>query len=253
MHLAARVHQMAEGSGPTSFYDDVNYVGSLNLAKIAQAQGIRRMIFLSSIKVNGEERKAPYRSDDNPNPVDPYGQSKYKAEKGLQCLSSNSGLGLVIIRPPLVYGVGVKANFAQLVRWVKNKVPLPLAGINNHRSMVGIDNLCDLIITCLQSPAAVGQTLLVSDGETVSTSVLVNRIAKAYGVKARLFWLPQTLLKLIGRLIGKADTVERLLGSLSVDIEPTCRLLNWHPPVTMQETLDLMARHERQTSQEVQK
>lgn len=244
IHLAAHVHRMGDTDEQESVYTQVNCQGSLNLARAASTAGVGRFIFLSSIKVNGEERQTAYCASDEPKPQDVYARSKYAAEQGLQLLAQEKSLSLVIIRPPLVYGEGVKANFLQLTGWVKRGIPMPLAGIYNQRSMVSVVNLVDLIRVCINHPDADGQVLLVSDGETVSTSQLVERIARSYSVNARLFKCPAGLLHLFARLTGRADSLERLLGSLTVDINPTCERLSWTPPVTMQQTLLAMATKE---------
>ncbi|MEH6651173.1 MAG: NAD-dependent epimerase/dehydratase family protein [Motiliproteus sp.] len=239
IHLAAFVHQM-RGDAESKEYDRVNHQGTLNLARAAISSGVRRFVFLSSIKVNGEERESPYCLDDIANPVGAYAISKYAAEQGLRKLEQDLALDVVIIRPPLVYGTGVKANFLALVSLVKRGVPLPLATLNNQRSLVSIFNLVSLISHCLSHSAACQGVLFVCDGEAISTPELIQRIATAYGVRSRLLSCPVALLRFLGKLSGRSTSVNRLIGSLSIDMSETCQRLNWQPPVTMQYTLEKM-------------
>lgn len=240
VHCAARVHIMQDvDSDPLEAYRQVNVRGTLNLASQAAESGVKRFVFVSSIKVNGEETRNghPFTADDTPAPQDPYGVSKLEAEEGLQQISAETGMAVVIVRPPLVYGPGVKANFASMVRWVSKGVPLPLGNIGNRRSMVALDNLVDLLATCVVHPAAAGQTFLVSDGEDVSTTELLRRTALAMGKPARLLPIPEVFLRLGATLLGKRELAQRLCGSLQVDIEKTHRLLNWQPPLTLDQGL----------------
>jgi nucleoside-diphosphate-sugar epimerase len=240
IHLAARVHVMQEATAdPLAEFRRVNVQGTLNLARQAAAAGVRRFVFVSSVKVNGEatEPGRPFRADDVPAPLDAYGISKMEAEQGLRELSAQAGMEVVIIRPPLVYGPGVKANFSAMMRWLKRGVPLPLGAIHNQRSLVALDNLVDLIVTCLTHPAAANQTFLVSDGEDVSTAELLRRTGQAMGHPARLIPVPVGWLKLAAALVGKKDVAQRLCGSLQVDIEKTQRLLGWKPPLTLDQGL----------------
>lgn len=240
VHCAARVHIMQDvDSDPLEAYRQVNVRGTLNLASQAAESGVKRFVFVSSIKVNGEETRNghPFTADDTPAPQDPYGVSKLEAEEGLQQISAETGMAVVIVRPPLVYGPGVKANFASMVRWVSKGVPLPLGNIGNRRSMVALDNLVDLLATCVVHPAAAGQTFLVSDGEDVSTTELLRRTALAMGKPARLLPIPEVFLRLGATLLGKRELAQRLCGSLHVDIEKTHRLLNWQPPLTLDQGL----------------
>lgn len=235
VHCAARVHVMQDNaSDPLQAYRHVNVEGTLHLARQAAAAGVRRFVFVSSIKVNGESTLpgVPFTADDAPAPLDPYGVSKMEAEQGLQEISAQTGMEVVIVRPPLVYGPEVKANFAAVMRWVARGVPLPLGAIHNARSMVALDNLVDLLVTCLSHPAAAGQTFLVSDGEDVSTTSLLRRTAQAMGKQAFLLPVPAGLLQLAAALLGKRDVAQRLCGSLQVDIGKTRRLLGWSPPLT---------------------
>jgi nucleoside-diphosphate-sugar epimerase len=240
VHLAARVHVMHEiTTDPLAEFRRVNVQGTLNLARQAAAAGVRRFIFISSIKVNGESTQTgvPFTADDTPAPLDAYGVSKTEAEQGLRELAVQTGMEVVIIRPPLVYGPGVKANFATMMRWLKRGVPLPLGAIHNQRSLVALDNLVDLILRCLTHPAAAHQTFLVSDGEDVSTTELLRRMGQAMGHPARLIPVPSGMLKLAGALVGKSDVVQRLCGSLQVDIAKTRDILGWTPPVSLDEGL----------------
>lgn len=241
IHCAARVHMMQDSvSDPFSEYQKVNVAGTLNLARQAARAGVKRFVFLSSIKVNGEETQlgGPYSAHDVPAPEDAYGISKAEAEAGLRLLSLETGMEVVIIRPPLVYGPGVKGNFSSLLRWVARGLPLPLGlATTNRRSLVGLDNLVDLILTCVDHPKAANQTLLVSDGEDLSTADLLRRIGQALNRPARLIPVPVNILIIASRLLGKSSIAQRLLGSLQVDISETCTLLNWKPPVSVDEGL----------------
>ncbi len=205
----------------------------------------QRFVFISTIKVNGEGTPLgqPYTADDVPAPVDPYGVSKHEAELGLMRLAEETGMEVVIIRPVLVYGPGVKANFLSMMRWLHKGIPLPLGAIHNQRSLVALDNLVDLIVTCLHHPAAANQTFLVSDGEDLSTTALLRRTAAALGRPARLIPVPVRVLRTAAHLLGKADFAQRLYGSLQVDISKTRELLGWSPPVSVDDALHKTARH----------
>jgi nucleoside-diphosphate-sugar epimerase len=239
IHLAARVHVMQEANAdPLPEYRRVNVLGTLNLAEQAAKSGVRRFVFISSIGVNGALTfKKPFTSEDQAQPHSPYAQSKYEAELGLQDLAAKTGMEVVIIRPPLVYGPGAPGNFGSLMGWLQRGVPLPLGAIHNQRSLVALDNLVDLIVTCLTHPAAANQTFLVSDGEDVSTTELLRRMGQAMGRPARLIPVPASWLKLAATLVGKQDVAQRLCGSLQVDIEKTRRLLGWTPPLSLDEGL----------------
>jgi len=240
VHLAARVHVMADkATNPLYEFRRVNVQGTLNLARQAAAAGVRRFVFISSVKVNGEATRPgnAFTADDAPAPLDAYGISKMEAEQGLRSIATETGMELVIIRPPLVYGPGVKANFASMMRWLKRGVPLPLGAIHNQRSLVALGNLVDLIVTCLTHPAAANQTFLVSDGEDVSTTELLRRMGQAMHRPARLIPVPAGLLMQAAALVGKGDMAQRLCGSLQVDIEKTRRLLGWQPPLTLDQGL----------------
>ena len=240
VHCAARVHVMADtATNPLDEFRRVNVQGTLNLAQQAAAAGVRRFVFVSSIKVNGESTHSgrPFRAGDVPAPLDAYGVSKMEAEQGLRELSAQTGMEVVIIRPPLVYGPEAPGNFGSLVRWLKRGVPLPLGAIYNQRSLVALDNLVDLIVTCLTHPAAANQTFLVSDGEDVSTTELLRRMSRAMGCPARLVPVPASWLKLAATLVGKQDMAQRLCSSLQVDIAKTRDVLGWRPPLSLDQGL----------------
>lgn len=240
VHCAARVHVMNELSlDPLEDYRKVNVQGSLNLARQAARAGVRRFVFVSSIKVNGEVTQPgqTFTADDVPEPLDPYGVSKMEAEQGLRDIGVQSGMEVVIVRPPLVYGPGVKANFAAMMRWVARGIPLPLGSIHNARSMVALENLVDLLVTCLKHPAAAGQTFLVSDGEDVSTTELLIRVSNVMGKKTLLLPVPVFLLEWSAAMLGKRAVAQRLCSSLQVDIEKTRRFLGWNPPLTLNQGL----------------
>lgn len=241
VHLAARVHVMNDKSpDPLAEFRRVNVEGTAALARQAAAAGVRRFVFLSSVKVNGEFTEAvqPFTADDEPAPEDPYGVSKYEAEKLLQKIAAETGMEVVIIRSPLVYGPGVKANFESMMRWLARGVPLPLAAVTeNRRSLLALDNLVDLIVTCLNHPAAANQTFLVSDGEDLSTAELLKRMGAAMGQTVRLFYMPPALLRLGATVLNKPGIYQRLCGSLRLDITKTKHVLEWSPPVTVDEGL----------------
>lgn len=240
VHCAARVHVMKDYViNQLQVYRDVNVNSTLNLAHQAARAGVRRFVFVSSIKVNGEttQPSQPFTADDVPEPLDPYGVSKLEAEQGLREIEAQTGMEVVIVRPPLVYGPGVKANFDSMMRCVARGIPLPLGAIHNARSMVALDNLVDLLVTCVKHPAAAGQTFLVSDGEDVSTTGLLRRTAQAMGKKAFLLPVPAFVLEWGAALLGKRAVAQRLCGSLQLDINKTRQLLGWTPPVSVDEGL----------------
>jgi len=246
IHCAARVHVMNETAQDVlAEFRKANVVGTLNLARNAARSGVKRFIYISSIKVNGERTKPgrPFLSSDKASPLDPYGISKFEAEEGLKKISLETGMELVIIRPPLVYGPGVKANFLSMMRWLEKNYPLPLGAVSNQRSIVFIENLVDLVIVCINHPAAAGRVLLVSDGTDVSTTQLLQRMAIALGKKDRLLPVPAQLLRIVGSLTGRTHLIQRLCDSLQVDISETCKTLNWTPPVSMDLALQRTARH----------
>ena len=241
IHAAARTHILREEAlDPLAEYRRVNVDGTLNLARQAAAAGVQRLVFISSIKVNGEATTLgrPFTADDTPAPEDAYGLSKAEAEVALKQVSHETGMEVTIIRPPLIYGLGVKGNFASLVSSVRRGLPLPLGGVTqNRRSFVGIDNLVDLILVCADHPKAANQTFLVSDGEDLSTTELLRRIGKALKQPARLIWVPVGAISFIAGLTGKKAISQRLLGSLQVDINKTCEMLDWKPSVALVEGL----------------
>lgn len=246
VHCAARVHVMKDkAADPLAAFREVNVEATLNLARQAAACGAKRFIFISSIKVNGEGT-APgtaYSADDLPAPIDPYGISKLEAEQGLKALAAVTGMEVVIIRPVLVYGPGVKANFLSMMRWLYLGVPLPFGAVHNRRSLVAIDNLVDLIVTCSNHPAAANQVFLASDGEDLSTTQLLRKLAGALGRPARLLPIPAWLMSGAAALLGQRALSDRILGSLQVDISKNQQLLGWVPPVTLDKALGLTAQH----------
>ena len=240
IHAAARVHVINEtASDPLTAFQVVNVDATLNLARQAVSAGVKRFVFISSIKVNGESTEPghAFTEADTPNLQDAYGQSKHEAEQGLRQLSADTGMEVVIIRPPLVYGPGVKANFASLMRAVQRGWPLPLGTVHNQRSLVALDNLVDFIVTCITHPRAANQTFLVSDGEDLSTPDLIRRMARAVNRPARLLPVPVWALKAGALLLGKGDAVQRLCGNLQVDISKSRTLLGWNPPISVDEGL----------------
>ncbi len=244
VHLAARVHVMNEVAvDALAEFRKVNVEGTLNLAMQAAKAGVKRFIFVSSIKVNGEHTLAdcPFTANDDANPQDPYGISKHEAEQGLLLIAQQTGMEVVIIRPPLVYGAGVKANFASMMRVVKRGIPLPLGAIHNKRSFVYVGNLVSLIVRCIDHPAAANQVFLVSDGCDLSTTELLQKCAVALGVKARLLPVPQKLLAFSLALLGKRAVAQRLSGNLQVDISKAHSLLGWEPPVSVEDGLKATA------------
>jgi len=245
VHCAARVHIMKETStDPLAAFREMNVKGTACLAEQAADNGVKRFVFISSIKVNGETTSGrPFTADNTPAPEDPYGISKWETEQVLQKIAEKTGLEVVIIRPPLVYGPGVRANFLRLMQAVKLGMPLPLGAINNRRSLVALDNLIDLIDTCLNHPDASNQTFLVSDGSDLSTTALVKNMAVALGRPTRLIPVPESLLRVVAKLLGKTSIVQRLCGSLQVDINKTREMLSWSPPVTVNEALRKTAAH----------
>jgi len=267
IHLAARVHVMKDkAADPLAEFLKVNLYGTSNLAQQAASAGVKRFVYVSSVKVNGERTLSPNPSDittshstrrqirqvagyplgegksvffesDEPNPQDPYGVSKWRAEQDLQRIAHETGLEVVIVRPPLVYGPGVKGNFIRLLAAIDRGIPLPLAGANNVRSLVYVGNLVDALIACATHPAAAGQTYLVSDGEDVSTARLAEKIASALGRNSRSFYFPPGLLRAAATLLGRAEQMDRLFGSLRVSDEKIRGELGWQPPYSMEQGL----------------
>lgn len=241
VHAAARVHVLNDcAENPDDEYFRVNVASTLNLAEQAVAAGVKRFIFISSIKVSGESTHPgqPFTADQPAAPSDAYGISKCKAEQGLRELADRTGLEVVIIRPVLVYGPGVKANFFNMMRWMDKGIPLPLGAVDNRRSLVALDNLVDLIERCTWHPAAANQTFLVSDGEDLSTTDLLRQVARSLGKPARLIPVPVWLLKTVASLLGKKAFSQRLCGSLQVDISKTCTMLDWTPPMGVEAAMN---------------
>ncbi|MEQ1528084.1 MAG: SDR family oxidoreductase [Methylococcales bacterium] len=240
IHLAARVHITRENAANSlAEFRKVNVQGTINLAKQAAKAGVKRFIFISSIKFNGEATRPglPFTADDPPAPVDAYGISKREAEDALRLLAGETGMEVVIIRPPIVYGPGVKANFRAMLYWLNNSIPLPLGAIHNQRSLLALDNLVDLIETCVSHPSAANQTFLVADGEDLTTTELIKRMAIALGKKTYLLPVPVWLIKLIAVMLGKKNIAQKLCDSLQVDTRKTRELLGWEPPVSVDEAL----------------
>lgn len=239
IHLAARAHILEErAADPLAAFLEVNTLGTLRLATLAAQSGVRRFIFLSSVKVNGESSGLRgFAASDPPAPVDPYGVSKLRAEQGLVQLASETGMEIVIVRPPLIYGPGVGANFLRLVRLVDRGIPLPVGAVRNERSLVSIWNLCDLLVVCLQAPAAANRTFMVSDGHDLSTAGLVRQLAKALGRKPRIVNVPPSLLGLAARLTGQMAEYTRLCGSLKIDMTDTIRTLEWRPAHSIEQSI----------------
>lgn len=240
IHSAARVHVMNDlSTDPLADFRKVNVDGTLALARQAVAAGVKRFVFVSSIKVNGEKTElgSPYSADDRPNPVDPYGVSKYEAEQALLALAQETGLEVVIVRPVLVYGPGVKANFRNMMKWVSRGVPLPLGAIHNKRSLVALDNLVDLILTCAEHPAAVNQVFLASDGNDLSTTQILQQLGVAMNKPTRLLPVPMSWLGFAFGLLGKRKFSQRLCGSLQVDITKNQQLLGWKPSVSVEDAM----------------
>jgi len=240
IHLAARVHVMKDkAADPLAEFLKVNLYGTPNLAQQAASAGVKRFVYVSSVKVNGEQTTAnrPFWESDEPDPQDPYGMSKWRAEQDLQRIAHETGLEVVIVRPPLVYGPGVKGNFISLLAAIDRGIPLPLAGANNVRSLVYVGNLVDALIACATHPAAAGQTYLVSDGDDVSTATLVDMIARSLGRNSRSFYFPPGLFRAAATLLGRAEQMDRLFGSLRVNDEKLRRELAWSPPYTLEQGL----------------
>lgn len=245
VHLAARVHVMNDtDSDPIEAYRRVNTDATLNLAKQAANAGVKRFVFISSIKVNGEstEEGRAFKAQDIVNPDAPYGRSKFEAEQGLLAIAEKQKMDVVIIRPPLVYGPGVKANFAMMMKWVNRSAPLPLGAVDNQRSLVALDNLVSFIIHCLEHPKAANEIFLISDDEDVSTTQLIQKIAKALQKKTRLVPVPPGLMQFFAKLLGKGDAADRLLGNLQIDSGKVKTMLNWSPVISMDGELKKMAR-----------
>ena len=240
IHLAARVHILHERAGNSlEEFRKVNVAGTEHLARVAAASGVKRFVYVSSIGVNGVQTApgSSFSEADKPSPHNAYALSKWEAEQGLLRIASETGLEVVILRPPLVYGPNAPGNFGSLMRAVQRRWPLPLAAVHNQRSLVALDNMVDFIVTCITHPQAANQTFLVSDGQDLSTTELVRGMAQAAGVPARLLPVPVWALKAGASLLGKGDAVQRLCGNLRVDMSKARSLLGWVPPVSVEEGL----------------
>jgi nucleoside-diphosphate-sugar epimerase len=238
IHLAARVQIMEDRAGDRlGEFRRINTDWTERLARAAARQGVRRFVYLSSIKVHGEASTEPFTEQDAPNPQDPYGISKWEAEQALAAVSSETGLEMVVIRSPLIYGPGVGGNVLQLLNIIRRGIPLPFASVQNRRSLVYLGNLVDALACCVRDVRAAGQTYLASDGEDLSTPDLIRRLAKALGMSVRLWPIPPTVLRLMGRLTGKGAMFDRLLGSLQVDSSKIRRELDWQPPCSVNQGL----------------
>jgi nucleoside-diphosphate-sugar epimerase len=238
VHAAARAHIMREASvDPLAECMVVNRNATLTIAQLAVIAGVKRFVFLSSIGVNGNQNSQPFLETDKPNPQEPYAVSKYEAEQGLLEIAKQTQIEVVIIRPPLVYGLNAPGNFARLLKWVSNGSPLPFGAVYNQRSLVALDNLVSFIIHCIDHPKAANEVFLISDGEDVSTTELLQKVAKAFDKKAILLPVPVSLMKFAAKLLGKADVADRLFGSLQVDSSKARDLLGWKPVISMDDQL----------------
>ena len=240
IHCAARAHVIHETEvNALAAYRSVNFEGTKHLAEQAAAAGVRRLIFLSSVGVLGihTNNRGPFSTLDIPKPVEDYALSKWEAEQALWKISDRTGLEVVIVRPPLVYGPGVKGNFLRLLQLVSSSLPLPLGSILNKRSLIGLDNLVDLLIRCIDHPTAVGQTLLVSDGDDLSTPELIRKLSKSIDKTPYLLNVPELFLRIVGKLTGQVTAIERIMSSLQIDSRYTRELLDWTPPVSTDEGL----------------
>ncbi len=245
VHLAGRVQTLAKGQDALSEYRSVNVDGTMNLARQAAKFGVKRFIFISSIKVNGEFtlKGQCFSPEDIPNPQDSYALSKSEAEFSLMELAAKAQIDVVIIRPPLIYGPGVKGYFSTLLNLINFRIPLPLGCVNeNQRSFVALDNLVDLILICIDHPMASNQTFLVSDGKVISTKALVQKVGLAMGRFPLLFPVPLCILAAVFNLLGRKSISQKLLGSLQVDITKTRELLGWHPIMSVDEALAKLAK-----------
>lgn len=240
IHAAARAHVMRDrATDPLVAYREVNVAGTRRLAEQAVRAGVHRLVLVSSVKVNGERTApgSPFTTSHPPAPEDAYGRSKWEAEKALLEATHGTELETVVVRPPLVYGPGMKGNLARLLRWVRLGVPLPFGAVANRRSLIALDNLVDVLVCCATHPRAAGETFLVSDGEDLSTAELVRRMGRAVGRPARLLPVPPACLRVVGALIGRGAEIQRLTGSLQVDIGPTCAKLGWRPVIGIDQGL----------------
>lgn len=241
VHLAARAHVLRDSLDNSKLYFETNSCGTERLAESAAAAGVRRFIYVSSVKVNGEGDRAPYTSESMPNPQDVYGESKWRAEKSLINISARTGMEAVIIRPPLVYGPGVRGNFLRLMSWAQKGAPIPLGAVRNSRSLVSVWNLCDLLLRALESPVAPGRVWMVSDGEDISTPQLAALLCTAMNKPVRLWPVPVAALKWGGVLMRRQMEIARLCESLTIDMTGTCRDLRWSPPLTLLQGIERTA------------
>ncbi|WP_404398452.1 UDP-glucose 4-epimerase family protein [Idiomarina loihiensis] len=251
IHTAARAHVMNDNElEPLSEYRKVNVEGTLNLAKQSINAGVRRFIFISSVKVNGEVTRAgsPFTFNDTPAPEDAYGLSKLEAENALKILAAQTDMEVIIVRAPLVYGRGAKGNFKALMGLAKKNVPLPFGAVKNKRSLVSLENLVSLIITCVKHPQPLNETFLVSDDHDVSTRELFETLTRAYGKKPKLWPCPVGLMRFGATILGKKAIADRLFGNLQVDITHTKKTLNWEPPVSFQQAMQTCIKHELNSS-----
>ena len=238
IHLAARVHALGDTAADAiTEFRRVNVAGTKHLAQTAASMGVRRFIYMSSVKVNGEGNSVTYTEKDRPMPADPYAISKYEAEQILQEIIKKTGLNVVVLRPPLVYGPHVKANFLQLLKVVDMGIPLPFANVRNQRSLIFLENLLDAIVTCIHHPKAARKTYLLSDGIDTSTPELIQKTASALGRPVRLFPFSLNLLRLLAKISGRSEAVNRLLNSLAIDSSRISTELDWTPRFTMAEGL----------------
>ena len=238
IHLAARVHVTDDrAQDPLDEFRRVNVEGTAGIARRAAEAGVKRFVFVSSVKVHGEQRDTPYTERDEPAPADAYGQSKWEAEQALRAIERETGMEVAVIRPPLVYGPGVRANFLRLLEAVHRRTPLPLGLVRNRRSLVFVGNLADALARCLTHSNAAGRTFVISDGEDVSTTALIRLLADAMHLRAILLPVPVGILRLTGRLTGKADAITRLVGSLNVDSRAIREHLEWRPPFSLRDGL----------------
>lgn len=242
VHLAARAHVMRDSaSDPLAEYRRVNVAGSEGLARAAAAAGVSRLIYMSSIKVNGEATvAAPFRENDAPAPLDAYGRSKWEAEQALNRIAAETGLAVTVLRPPLIYGPGVKGNVARLLRWIERGLPLPFASIDNRRSLIYLENLIDATLAVMRHPAP-GRLYLVSDARDLSTPQLIRALARGLDQPPRLLAFPPSLLRLAGACTGQTDAVGRLLGSLQIDASRIAAELGWRPAHDPEQGLILTA------------
>ena len=243
VHLAARAHVLDETSPALlDVYRKTNRDATLILARAAAAVGVRRFVFVSSIRVNGSSSSRPFRSEDPPHPEEPYALSKYEAELGLWRVAEETGLEVVVVRPPLVYGPGVKANFRRLLGLAATGLPLPFASIEGRRSLISVHNLVDVLRICLQHRNAPGRTLLVSDGKDISLPSLIRELAAGMDRPSRLFPMPAGLVRALAALVGRAETFDKLAASLQVDPTDTFSALGWRPPISLTDGLRETAR-----------